>query len=309
MRPPTPSRTGATAALALATVLMLVGCATSARPAASPGAPIRVLAAESTWGSIAEQLGGAKAQVTSVIANPNTDPHDYEPTVADARNAADASIVVYTGAGYDSWVGRLLAASPNPARIELNVGDRAGVSAGGNPHLWYSPSVVHAVARRITEGYKRLDPADAAYFDQRQTAFESQSLAKYDALVAQIASDYAGTPIGASESIVVPLAEALHLRILTPPSLMQAVSEGVDPSAADKTAVDRQIKSRQIRVFIYNRQNSTPDVMALVAEANAAGVPVVTVTETPEPAGATFQDWQTSQLQRIADALRKTAGR
>ena len=169
--------------------------------------------------------------------------------------------------------------------------------------------MVRKVAARITADYKRLAPSDAAYFDERQRVFATQSLSRYDGLVSQIASDFAGAPVGATESIVEPLAEALHLKILTPPTFMAAISEGTDPSSADKAAMDQLIRTRQIRALIYNEQNSTPDVKALVAEAKSAGVPVVTITETLGPLGATFQDWQAGQLERIASALRQSAGR
>jgi zinc/manganese transport system substrate-binding protein len=294
---------------ACALALTLAGCTASAPSSAEQGGRLRVVAAESCWGSIAEQLGGDKVHVTALISNPNADPHDYEPTVTDARAMANANYVVYNGIGYDPWAQRLLGANPVRGRAVLDVGNVAGVAAGGNPHQWYSPSVVHAVVRTIAADYTKLDPTDAAYFERRRQKFETQSLANYDALVSQIASMYAGTPIGASESLVAPLAAAMHLKLITPPGLLTAVSEGVDPSAADKALTDRQIKAKQIAVFVYNRQNSTPDVMTLVAEAKAAGIEVVTVTETPEPAGSQFQDWQVAQLRQLKDALSKATGR
>jgi zinc/manganese transport system substrate-binding protein len=217
--------------------------------------------------------------------------------------------VVFNGVGYDPWVQRLLRANPNRKRVEVEAGKVADVPAGGNPHLWYSPTVVRAVTRQIVNEYKTLDPANATYYERRAQDFEKRALAKYDQLISAIASNYAGTPIGASESIISPLAEELHLRVLTPQGYLTAVSEGIDPSAADKSSVDEQISTKQIKVFVYNRQNSSPDVMALAEAAKAAGIPVVTLTETPEPADATFQDWQAAQLQSLADALRQAAGR
>jgi zinc/manganese transport system substrate-binding protein len=307
-------RTFAAAAL-IALALALAGCGALGNQGGSAGqAPARagvlhVVAAENFWGSIAAQLGGEKVQVASLISNPGADPHDYEPTVVDARTAATAEMVVFNGVGYDPWVQRLLRANPNPKRVEVEAGKVADVPVDGNPHLWYSPTVVRAMVRQIVKEYKTLDPANAAYYQRRSQDFERRLLAKYDALVSAIASNYAGTPIGASESIIVPLAEDLHLKVLTPRGYLTAVSAGVDPSAADKSAVDEQISTKQIKVFIYNRQNSSPDVMALVEAAKAAGVPVVTVTETPEPADASFQDWQAAQLQALAAALRKATGR
>jgi zinc/manganese transport system substrate-binding protein len=309
-----PRRAFAAAALT-ALVLALAGCGAPGEQGGSAGqAPTRtgvlhVVAAENFWGSIAAQLGGEKVKVASLISNPGADPHDYEPTVVDARTAATAEMVVFNGVGYDPWVQRLLRANPNEKRVEVEAGKVADVATGGNPHLWYSPTVVRAMARQIVKEYKTLDPANADYYDQRAQDFEKRSLAKYDELVSAIASNYAGTPIGASESIIVPLAEDLHLRVLTPQGYLDAVSQGVDPSAADKSALDEQISTKQIKVFVHNRQNSSPDVMALVEAAKAAGIPVVTVTETPEPTDAAFQDWQAAQLQSLADALREATGR
>jgi zinc/manganese transport system substrate-binding protein len=270
---------------------------------------MQVVAAENFWGSIAAQLGGTHAHVTKIISNPNTDPHDYEPTVQDARTVSTADLVVFNGVGYDPWMQRVLAASPSNRRVTLEVGQLVGVPLGGNPHRWYSPDDVQKVIDRTTADYKQLDPADSAYFDQQRQTFETVSLAKYKGLIAQIKSKYAGTAIGASESIIAPLAQALGLKMMTPASFLGAISEGTDPTAADKATVDAQIKSKQIEIFIYNRQNSTPDVIALVNEARAQGIPVVTVTETLEPATATFQDWQSAQLESIQQALSTATGR
>lgn len=290
--------------LALAAGLTLAAC-TSAPTPTHPGGPIRVVAAESCWGSIAKQLGGKHVQVTSLASSPDADPHDYEPTVQDARAVAGSEVVLYNGVGYDTWIQQLLAASPSDRRIELDVGRTADVTTGDNPHLWYSPHVVREVIAEVTDAYKKADPDHAAYFDQQRKQFEGTSLAEYDGLISAIASSYAGMPVGASESIALPLAEALKLKVVTPTGFTSAISQGIDPRASDKAMVDQQIQSRAIAIFIYNKQNSSPDVMTLVAQARAKGIPVVTVTETPEPSTATFQAWQVAQLHRIEGALRQ----
>lgn len=286
--------------------LVLPACAPVPSP---PGSRIQVVAAENFWGSIARQIGGTRVTVTSVINNPSTDPHDYEPTVQDARSIATARLVVENGVGYDPWADRLLAANPDERRIVLDVGKLAGVRPGGNPHLWYEPSVVHKVAARIAADYKRLDPRNATYFDSARNRFETVQLAEYDRLIAAIRSKYAGTRIGGSESIVSGLAPALGLDLITPASFLNAISEGSGPTAADKATVDAQIRTRQIEILIYNRQNSSPDVVAVVNQAKAVGIPVVAVTETLEPSSATFQDWQTRQLREIEAALHRATGR
>jgi len=243
-----------------------------------------------------------------LISNPNTDPHDYEPTPADARALSLARLVVENGVGYDGWATRVLAASPDSQRAVVDVGKLVNAPAGGNPHLWYSPGAVEAVADEVTSALRNVDPADSSYFAQQRTRFE-QSLSSYHSLINEIRTRYAGAPIGASESVVAPLADALGLDLVTPAGLLRAVSEGVDPSAADKAAVDRQIREHVITVFVVNRQNSTPDVTAQVAAAHAAGIPVVDVTETLTPAGASYQSWQVRQLEQLQAALQRATGR
>ncbi|MFJ8098080.1 metal ABC transporter solute-binding protein, Zn/Mn family [Streptomyces griseofuscus] len=273
------------------------------------GKTIQVVAAENFWGSIASQLGGSHVKVSSIISNPDTDPHDYEPTAADARTVAGAQYTIVNGIGYDAWADKLLAANPGSGRTQLKVGDLVGIKPGGNPHRWYSPDNVHQVIEKITADYKKIDPADAAYFDQQKKTFETKTLAGYNKLIADIKAKYAGTPIGASESIVTPLAEGLGLKMLTPETFLDAMSEGSDPTAKDKATIDQQIKNKKIKIYVYNSQNSTPDVQAQVKEAKAQGIPVATVTETLSPAGASFQQWQTTQLQGIEQALAKATGK
>lgn len=284
----------------------------SARP--SSGAPgggktIQVVAAENFWGSVAAQLGGGHVKVTSIIDNPDADPHDYEPTAADARTVAGAQYTIVNGVGYDAWADKLLAGSPSDGRTDLKVGDLVGVKPGGNPHRWYSPADVHQVVERITADYKKTDPADAADFDRLKNTYETTTLAPYDKLISEIKAKYAGTPVGASESIVSPLAEGLGLSMLTPDSFLSAISEGTDPTAKDKASIDRQIADKKIKIYVYNSQNATPDVQAQVKAAKAEGIPVATVTETLTPAGASFQDWQVRQLQGIEQALAKATGK
>jgi zinc/manganese transport system substrate-binding protein len=303
------------AALVAAMACMVAGCATTAPSSTGgsasngTGAKITVVAAENFWGSIAAQLGGQHVIVSSIVNNPSSDPHDYEPTPTDGREIAMAQFVIINGIGYDPWAPKLVDANPTSKRTVLTVGDLLGRKDGDNPHRWYSPDDVQKVIHQITADYQRIDPADAAYFGRQEQNYEDRELGRYTALINDIKSKYAGTPIGASESIVTPSADSLGLRTLTPESFLDAISEGSDPSAADKAAVDNQINTKQIKVFVYNSQNSTPDVQRLVSEANAAGIPVVTFTETPDPGTAPFQDWQTNQLQALETALAQATGK
>ncbi|WP_194917961.1 metal ABC transporter solute-binding protein, Zn/Mn family [Catenulispora rubra] len=308
--------TGGVLAIGAAAALT-AGCSTkSAAPASQPAgavqssAKIAVVAAENFWGSVALQLGGSHVTETSIITNPDTDPHSYEATPNDAKLISGAQLFVQNGVGYDtSWAPGLVKANPASGREVLTVGDVVGLKDGDNPHQWYSHDSVYKVIDAIVAEYKKLDPADAAYFDAQKQTFETTTLASYNQLESDIKTKYAGVPIGASESIVSPLAEALGLKMLTPYSFLKDISEGTDPSVADKTAIDGQIKGKQIKVYVYNSQNSTPDIAAQVAEAKAAGIPVTTVTETLAPASATFQDWMVGELQGLKAALAQATGR
>ena len=161
----------------------------------------------------------------------------------------------------------------------------------------------------IVRDYDKLDPKNSGYFARQRTSFETKGLAQYKQLIATIRRKYHGVPVGASESIFAPLAQALGLKLLTPPTFLKAISEGSDPTAADKTTIDDQIADRQIKVWVFNSQNSTPDVKRITDAARKHGISVTTITETLVPASASFQDWQSRQLLALAAALAQATGR
>jgi zinc/manganese transport system substrate-binding protein len=261
------------------------------------------VAAENFWGSIASQVGGERARVTSVIVNPETDPHVYEPTPADAKLIASARYVIVNGAGYDAWAPKLLGANPVAGRVVLTVGDLIGIQQGGNPHMWYSPTHVARVVDRIAADLAAIDAGNASYFDQQAAAYKTTGLKAYHDTIDAIKVKYKGTPVGASESIFSYLAADTGLNLITPNDYLKAISEGTDPSPSDKATVQRQITGKMIKVFVFNSQNSTPDVKSLTDTAKAHGIPVSRVTETLAPATVTFQDWQTNQLKELLAAL------
>lgn len=298
-------------AVSLVLVAGVASACSTASSDADPGGSgvVQVAASINAWGSILAQLGGTHVHETSIITNPDTDPHDYEPTPDDAKTIATSQLFVENGIGYDSWAAKSLAASPDASRTVLDVGHLVGVPDGGNPHRWYSPADVATVADAITADLTKLDPHDAAYFAARHRTFVHHALAGYDRLIAGIRDRFSGTRVGASESIFAPLASALHLDLITPASFLKAISEGTDPSPADLSTIDRQIEDKKITVYVYNSQNATPDIAAQVKAARAAGIPVVPVTETLSPANATFQQWQSGQLRALSAALAKATGR
>jgi zinc/manganese transport system substrate-binding protein len=306
-RRPAPRRRGRRIGLLAAMSLLLAACGSSTQSfpisaAAGRGIVIRIVAAENFWGSIAGQIGGTHAEVVSIIANPNTDPHSYEPTAADARTFAEAQMVIENGIGYDPWAPKLLAADQTHPTV-LDVGRLVGVAKGGNPHRWYNPSDVQTVIGAMVVDLQKLDPADAPYFAAQKLYFDTVALRPYHATMASIKARYAGDPVGASESIFSMLAPALGLDLITPPSFLKAISEGTDVSAADKEAVDNQIKHHAIKIYVYNSQNVTPDVQAELAEVKAEHIPYATITETLVPPNSSYQAWQTQELLGIRAAL------
>ena len=288
-------------------VLAACGSGSSSAGSTKSGGVVQVVAAENFWGSIASQIGGVHAHVVSIITNPDTDPHDYEPTAADARTLAGAELVVENGIGYDPWVQKFLAADTGNPTV-LNVGDLVGVAAGGNPHRWYNPADVQTVISQMVKDLQKLDPTDSAYFNTQQAHFNTVALASYRATIAAIKAKYAGTKVGASESIFAMLAPALGLDLITPASFLKAISEGTDVSACDKQTIDNQIKNHEIKIYVYNSQNVTPDVQAQLSEVKAEHIPYATITETLTPATASYQQWQTTQLLGIQTALAQAAG-
>jgi zinc/manganese transport system substrate-binding protein len=291
--------------VAVLLVVVAIGACGGSTPAASTG-PIKVVAGQNFWGSIAAQLGGSKASVQSVVSDPNADPHEYETNTNDARAFADANYVILNGAGYDSWATKLLSSNPNSHRTVLIAADLLGKKAGDNPHFWYNPDYVTRMADQITAEYKSIDPADSAYFDQQRAGFTT-ALKPYTQRLAEIKAKFAGVPVAATESIFVYMATALGLNLISPPEFMNAVAEGNDPPAAAVIDFQNQITSKQAKVLVYNVQTATAVTTNIKHLAALADVPVVGVSETLQPETATFQDWQLSQLLALQNALNAAA--
>ena len=224
---------------------------------------IHVVAAENFWGSLASQLGGNRVQVTSVITNPATDPHDYEPSAVDARTMAGAQMAIVNGVGYDPWAPKLhrrepgqRARRPHRRRPGRRQG-RAAIRTAGTRR-----SNVQTGDRGDRRRLLEARPEGRGVLPAQKSRLETKGLAQYKNLIATIKRRYHGVAVGASESIFAPLAQALGLNLITPYSFLKAISEGTEPTAADKTTIDRQIAKKQIKVWVFNSQNSTPDVAA-----------------------------------------------
>jgi len=295
---------------AVVLVAALASCGGGDRAAPRPaGRGFLVVAAENFWGSIAAQLAGTRAAVASLIINPGTDPHSYMPSARDSRLLAQSRLAIVNGIGYDRWAGQAVAANPDAGRVTLDTGVVLGLRQGANPHQWYAPGSVLGVVDAIVADYVKLDPGDAGYFAQRRRAFLTGGLARYDQLRAQLRRRFAGVRVGYSESIFGPLAADLGLVPAMPVGFAKAVAEGAEITAQDRQETERALGAGEVAVWVYNSQNVTPDVQRVNALAAARRIPIVAVTETLSPAGATFQAWQVAQLEALRAALHRATGR
>ena len=282
--------------------------APTAADQASGAAPkmIQVVAGENFWGSIAAQLGGTHVSVTSIVTDPNADPHEYESNTGDARAFAQANYVILNGAGYDDWGQKLLDANPVSGRKVMTVADLLGKKEGDNPHFWYNPAYVNQVADQITADYQALDPASAAYFTQQRQLLTA-AFKPYTDRIAAIKAQFAGVKVGATESIFVYMANALGLDLISPPEFMQAVAEGNDPPVAAVAQFQDQIKQKQIKVLVYNVQTATDVTTNIKIQAGDQNIPVVGVSESIQPPDVSFEDWQFAQLITLQNALNSDA--
>lgn len=283
-------------------VIMILGITTGNSSGQSVGSPIRVVAAENFWGSLVSQLGGTKVSVTSIVSDPNADPHEYESNAADARAFANANYVIVNGAGYDTWANKLVGAEPNPNREVLDVANLLGKKEGDNPHLWYNPSYVNRAVAQMESNLISLDPADINYFHKQYQQL-TQSLSVYQNRIEAIKKQFAGTKVAATEDIFVYVAQAAGLNLISPPAFIQAVAEGNDPPASSVVQFQQQLQSGNVKLLVYNEQTVTPLTSNIKILAADEGIPVVGVTETIQPPNVDFQDWMNSELINLENAL------
>jgi len=280
---------------------LLLGAAFAARPAsAAEAAPIAIVAAENFYGDVAAEIGGPEVRVTSILSNPDEDPHLFEANPTTARQLAEARLVIYSGADYDAWAPKLLAASPAPGREVIAVAALVGKKAGDNPHIWYDPATMPALARHLAAALARLDPAHRADYAKRLAQFAGEMRTMREE-VAALRRKYAGTPVTATEPVFGYMADALGLKMRNA-RFQLAVMNDTEPSASDIAAFEKDLRTRTVKVLFYNSQTSEALTERMRTIAKASGVPVVGVTET-EPAGKRYREWMMSQLTALDQAL------
>jgi len=269
--------------------------------AGAPAQPrIRILAAESVYGAVAQSLAGPDAEVTSVLGNPAQDPHDFEANAGTARDVAAADLVVLNGLDYDAWMDRLLDASVRPGRDVMRVSDLVGAQPGSNPHLWYAPGTMVSFAEALTAKLAAWDEADAPQFNQREKIFAAKMNVVL-ATIADIRKHFAGQPVTATEPVFGPMAAALGLS-MRDERFQLAVMNGTEPRAGDVAGIEVDLRHRRVRVLFYNDQVRSASSDHLIAIARAARVPVVGVSETMPP-GTDYPAWMLRELAAVRAAL------
>jgi zinc/manganese transport system substrate-binding protein len=272
----------------------------AAAPAQAATATVNIVAAENFYGDLATQLGGAHVSVTSILSNPEQDPHLFEASPKTARALSAARLVIYNGADYDPWIQKLLAAAKSPQRTEIVAASLVGAKAGDNPHLWYGPGTMPVVARAISAFLVQADPTNRADYDARLAKF-LDSFKPIDEKIAALKAKYHGVPITATEPVFGYMADAIGLAMRNERFQLAAMND-TEPSAADVAAFERDLRTRQVKVLIYNAQATDASTRRMLKIAKDAGVPTIHVTET-EPAGKTYQQWMLDQLNALDMAL------
>jgi zinc/manganese transport system substrate-binding protein len=284
----------------LISAFVLAAALGAATIAASAADRLQIVAAENMYGDIARQIGGDTVDVVNVIENPDQDPHAFEASPSVVRALAAARIVVFNGIGYDHWMEELLEAQPAANRKAIVIADLIDAKPGDNPHLWYHPAAIPALAEALTKELAAADPANASDYAARKEAF----LAAWKPVqerIDGIKAKAAGAPVTASEPVFGLMAEALGLEMRNQ-RFQLSVMNDTEPSARDLAAIEDDIRTGKVKAFIYNRQVADPLTERLLGIANQSGVAIVGVTETL-PAGKTFQEWMLEQIDELGRAL------
>lgn len=271
----------------------------------SPGraAPaINIVAAENFYGDIAQQIGGPAVKVSSILSNPDEDPHMFEASPSVARSISGAKIIVYSGIDYDPWMEKLLAAARSGDRKTIVVADLIGKKSGDNPHIWYDPATMLAFAKALSDDLVAIDGAHQADYQARLARF-ADSILPVQAKIEVLRARLSGTPATATEPVFGYMFDALGMNVRNM-SFQMSVMNNTEPSASDVAAFESDLKTHKVRLLVYNSQATDPIAQRMEKIAKASHVAVVGATET-EPAGQKYQAWMLSELDAVDRALPK----
>jgi len=289
------------AVIGTAIVMAMTSCSAST---ASPGSgPVLAVAAENEYASVLAQVGGRYVRVSAIESNPNTDPHSFEASPSVARTVAAAQLIVQNGIGYDSYMTKIENGSPNSTRKIITVQRLLGLpDSTPNPHLWYSPRTMPAVAKAIAADLAQLRPAHTAYFRSRAAAFD-RSLRPWLAALAQFKARYGGTPVAVTEPVADYMLQAAGASIRTPFAFQAEIMNDTDPAPQYVSLQERLFARHQVKVFLYNQQVTDSITASFLAAARRYHIPVVGVYETMPTPGYNYQSWMLAEITALRKAV------
>jgi len=289
--------------LAAALILLALSTEAFASMTAVRGARIAAVGAENEYADVIGQIGGKYVSVTAIMSNPNTDPHAFEASPSVARVVSAAQLVIQNGVGYDSFMDKIESASPNSKRQVINVQKLLGLpDSTANPHLWYSPETMPAVAKAVAADLSELAPAHAGYFAANAANFDS-SLKAWDNAIAEVKSKFPNAPIATTEPVANDMLEAAGTDNLTPWTLQADIMNGIDPSPQDISLQESLFTRHKVKVFVYNQQVSDSVTASFLSLARKNRIPVVGVYETMPNPGYDYQSWMLAEVKALQAAL------
>jgi zinc/manganese transport system substrate-binding protein len=287
----------------LCAALLLTSCASGTPTTSSDPGVIKAVGAENQYADVLSQIGGTYVEVSSILNNPNTDPHTFEASTSVAQEVSGAQLIVQNGVGYDGFMNEIESASPNPHRKVIVAQHVLGLpDSTPNPHLWYDPKTMPAVAKVMTNDLSVLDPDHAAYFRARLTSFDT-SLEPWFSAIASFKATFRGTPVAVTEPVADYLLQAMGANIVTPFVFQADIMNGVDPSPEDITLENGFFTKHRVKLFCYNQQVVDSLTTSIRHTAQSAGVPVVGVYETMPTPGYHYQSWMMAEVAAIRAAV------
>jgi zinc/manganese transport system substrate-binding protein len=293
-----------TALVGAVAALIATGCASSGTTAtASSATVINAIGAENEYANVLGQIGGRYVHVSSILNNPNTDPHTFEASPQIAQEVSSADLIVQNGVGYDNWITRVESASPNANRKVIVVQKLLGLpDSTPNPHLWYDPTTMPAVAKAMAADLSALQPAHRAYFQANLAKFDS-SLTPWLNAIAQFKATHPGTLAATTEPVADYLLTAMGIRNLTPFTFQADIMSGTEPAPQDIALENGFFSKHMVKVFAYNQQVTSALTGSIRQNAIKGGVPVVGVYETMPTPGFDYQSWMLAEVNAIEKAV------
>jgi zinc/manganese transport system substrate-binding protein len=286
----------------LATAALIAGCGAVAGASTDPGKIVAV-GAENEYANVISQIGGKYVSASAIESNPNTDPHTFEASPSVAQTVGAARLVVQNGLGYDTYMNKIESAQPNAGRKVIDVQKLLGLpDSTPNPHLWYSPKTMPAVADAVERDLAALQPSHARYFESKELRFDASLTTWYYAL--KWCAQWCHHPaVAVTEPVADYMLQAVGATIQTPYTLQADVMNGVDLAPQAVTLQNNLFSQHRVKVLLYNQQVTDSVTQSFIANARRAGIPVVGVYETMPVPGYNYQSWMTAEVQALVQAV------